>query len=116
MNYKVKQLLDKLIEHYGGKYNRINNRLFWEAPNGQTYHVSSTFAKRMVLNYKENQKNGIFSTRPQEVESVEEKKETPQESPKKKKDRPKKTNPEMEIQKEPGEDNVNPLKQEDDTI
>lgn len=120
MNFKTKMMLDKMIEFYGGEYKRINNRLFWEAPNNQTYHVSSTFLKRMVLNYKENQQNGTFSpapeSRPEEVteirEEAEKKEEATETSTKKKKDRPKKTKPQMEVQKEPGEESINPLENE----
>ena len=120
MNFKAKHLLDKLIEHYGGKYSRINNRMFWEAPNGKTYHVSGTFVKRMVLNYKEHKENGTFSaepeSRPEEVTEIGEEaaieKEASETSKKKKKDRPKKTKPQMEVQKEPGEESINPLENE----
>jgi len=127
MNNEIKVLMNKLIEKFGGSFKRINNRTFWETPEGEHYHVTTVFLRRMAakpapkkeihepISSQEVLVNGRTESveperRSEEVAQITEKIEEegiPSETPKKKKkDRKKKTKPKVENEEEPREEAV----------
>jgi hypothetical protein len=134
MNNEIKNLMNKLLEKFGGLFKRENQRTYWETPTGEKHHVNTVFLRRMaskpteskeVLQNVEQPKqeespvNGINQLQQsrgseevsQTIEKVEEK-GTPVETPKKKKkSRKKETKSQVENEEKQGQEE--PLKEQE---
>lgn len=121
MNIQIKNLMNSVIQKFGGIFKREGQRTFWESPTGDKFHASTVFLRRMAMKEAEQQNepvvdaqqpkqeevsvNGIGEPQPESgrseeapetIEKVEEE-GTPIETPKKKKkSRKKETKSEVE--------------------
>lgn len=48
MNIEIKNLMNKLLEKFGGLFKRENQRTYWESPMGEKHHVNTVFLRRMA--------------------------------------------------------------------
>jgi hypothetical protein len=134
MNNEIKNLMNKLLEKFGGLFKRENQRTYWETPTGEKHHVNTVFLRRMAFKpalvkeevqnveqpkQEESLVNGngeLQQSRGSEevaetIEKVEEK-GTPSETPKKKKkSRKKETKPQVENEEKQGQEE--PLKEQE---
>jgi len=128
MSYQLKNLMDRLIQKFGGIIKRINHRTMWESPEGKAYHVNTVFLKRMTAapvptkeknDVQQKQEVTVNGGEPESRQSEPRSEEvtetvakveeegTPIQAPKKKKkDRPKKTKSKVEDAPQQGQETI----------
>jgi len=129
MNIQIKNLMNSVIEKFGGIFKREGQRTFWESPTGDKFHASTVFLRRMAMKEVEQKEptinvqqpkqeevsvNGITEPQPESrrseevpetIEKVEEKGTSVETPKKKKKSRKKETKSEVENAPQQGQEN-----------
>ena len=129
MNIQIKNLMNSVIEKFGGMFKREGQRTFWESPTGDKFHASTVFLRRMAMKEVEQKEptinvqqpkqeevsvNGITEPQPESrrseevpetIEKVEEKGTSVETPKKKKKSRKKETKSEVENAPQQGQEN-----------
>ena len=128
MNIQIKNLMNSVIEKFGGIFKREGQRTFWESPTGDKFHASTVFLRRMAMKEVEQKEqtldvqqpkqeevsvNGITEPQPESrrseevpetIEKVEEKGTSVETPKKKKKSRKKETKSEVENAPQQGQE------------
>jgi len=128
MNIQIKNLMNSVIEKFGGMFKREGQRTFWESPTGDKFHASTVFLRRMAMKEVEQKEptinvqqpkqeevsvNGITEPQPESrrseevpetIEKVEEKGTSVETPKKKKKSRKKETKSEVENAPQQGQE------------
>lgn len=69
MNIQIKNLMNSVIEKFGGIFKREGQRTFWESPTGDKFHASTVFLRRMSMKEVE-QKEQVIDVQQSKQEKV----------------------------------------------
>lgn len=68
MNKEIKNLMNILLEKFGGEFVRENQRTYWVSPKKEKYHVTTVFLRRMATTAKPKEQPNNEVQQPQEQE------------------------------------------------